>query len=110
MYVYSLRHLPGKSRGIGLVRFASVGEARRAKESLHGMTLQPNCPLEVKYAENDKDRSRRICRRQHPENEHIIPEALDMCETIESYKKHLHSKVCGTCLVVCVTMVKTPGY
>uniref|UniRef100_A0A7S1JA44 RRM domain-containing protein n=1 Tax=Eutreptiella gymnastica TaxID=73025 RepID=A0A7S1JA44_9EUGL len=93
-----LRHpLTGKSRGIGLVRFSSVGEARRAKESLHGMTLQPNCPLEVKYAENDKDRSRRIARRQHPENEHIIPEALDMCQTIESYKKHLHSKDPAPC-------------
>lgn len=43
-----LKHpLTGQSKGIGLVRFSSVGEARRAKELLHGIPLQADSPMEV---------------------------------------------------------------
>eukprot|EP00667_Euglena_gracilis_P001507 EG_transcript_1507 len=83
-----LKHpLTGQSKGIGLVRFSSVGEARRAKELLHGIPLQADSPMEVKYAENDKDRSLRLSRRQHPENDLVVPEALCACDAIEHHKK-----------------------
>uniref|UniRef100_A0A7S4CT24 RRM domain-containing protein n=1 Tax=Eutreptiella gymnastica TaxID=73025 RepID=A0A7S4CT24_9EUGL len=76
--------MTGKSKGIGLVRFSSVGEARRAKESLHGMSLQPNTPLEVKYAENDKDRSLRIARRRHPDEPEAVQSAQATKKTQDS--------------------------
>eukprot|EP00668_Euglena_longa_P023721 GGOE01029636.1.p1 GENE.GGOE01029636.1~~GGOE01029636.1.p1 ORF type:complete len:540 (+),score=143.91 GGOE01029636.1:224-1621(+) len=83
-----LKHpMTGQSKGIGLVRFSSVGEARRAKESLHGIPLQVNTPMEVKYAENDKDRSLRLARRQHPESEFTLPETPFVCDTVEQPKK-----------------------
>lgn len=79
--IHSLRVLKypntGVSKGTALVRFVSLDDAIRAKESLHCLPLHgQDLPLEVKYAETKEEKlSRRDNRSNNPAQPKVTSEA-----------------------------------